>query len=149
MTANSHQAHDEAVHAKHAEALARGEKRTLYLTEAGMLHSYAKDEIGGPPNGSKRWWSMLPAMLFFVAATAFTVYVVVEPTLRGEEPWWRGLYGTAVFAPFIIGCFWLLRIEYRGHRNRKKRGVPEPLRIPGATRTLPESYTESKPIPTK
>lgn len=145
MTRPEIQAHDEGVRAEHENALARGEKRILYLTDTGMLHSYAKEEIGGPPNSSKRWWSMLPALLFFLAATAFTIFVVVEPTFRGEEPWWRALYGTAVTAPFIAGCFWLLRIEYRAHKLRKQRGVPEPLRIPGATTTLPESYTESKP----
>jgi hypothetical protein len=149
MTATDYQAHDAAVHAGHEKALARGEQRILYLTEEGMLHSYAKDEIGGPPNSSKHWWSMFPALLFFLAATALTLYVLVEPTFHGEEPWWRALYGTAVFAPFIFGCLWSLRKDYRAHKNRKQRGVPAPLRFPGATTTLPESYTESKPMSVK
>lgn len=62
MTVSSHQEHDDAVHAEHEAAVARGEQRVLYLTEHGMLHSYTKAELGGPPNGSSRWWQNLPGL---------------------------------------------------------------------------------------
>jgi hypothetical protein len=149
MTETGYQAHDAAVRAEHERAIARGEERILYRTDKGMLHSYAKDEIGGPPNSSRHWWSMLPASLFFLAGIALDLYVLVEPTFDGGEPWWRALWGMAVFAPFLFGCLWSLRKDYRAHRNRKQRGVPEPLRFPGATTTLPETYTESDPMPSK
>lgn len=148
MTADV-RAHDVAVRAEHERALARGEARILYRTDRGMLHSYAKDEIGGPPNGSRHWWTMLPASLFFLFWVAFFIYGIAEPTFNGGEPWWRGLWGVAIFGLFLPYCLWSLQKEYRAHRNRKTRGVPEPLRFPGATTTLPDTYTESDPIPAK
>ena len=44
---------NDAVHAEHKQALARGEKRVLRTTATGELHSYAGEEIGFTPGAGQ------------------------------------------------------------------------------------------------
>ena len=123
MSVSSHQEHDDAVHAVHAEqqaALARGENRALYLTEDGMLHSYTKTELGGPPNGSTGWWQNLPGLLVLLPMLGLTLYVIVT------DPGKTATRST--------------------RKERLRRGSPDPLKIMRAKTKLPESCTQSQPI---
>src|SRR5688572_2084261 len=98
MTVSSQQEHDDAVHAEHEAALARGEQRVLYLTEYGMLHSYTKVELGGPPNGSTRWWQNLPGLLFLLPMFGLSMYVVITNPVGTAAAQWATLFGAVLMA---------------------------------------------------
>jgi hypothetical protein len=146
MTVSSHQEHDDAVHAEHEAALARGEQRVLYLTEQGMLHSYTEVELGGPPNGSSRWWQNLPGLLFLLPMLCLIMYVFITIPVEEASARWATLFGAVLTALMVIYLIWEMVVVYRSRKERIRRGSPDPLRIAGAKTKLPESYTQSQPI---
>ncbi len=146
MTASSHQEHDDAVHAEHAAALARGEQRVLYLTDEGMLHSYTPVEVAGPPNGSTRWWQNLPGMVFYSVAICLMGYLVVTLPAGDVAARWTLIIVGLFMAGAVYYLVWESVVTYRGRKERLRRGSPDPYRNSGAKTKLPESYTESRPI---
>ncbi|MCY1675587.1 hypothetical protein OVA06_12870 [Pseudarthrobacter sp. SL88] len=145
MSVSSHQEHDDAVHTEHQAALARGEQRVLYLTKDGMLHSYTKTELGGPPNGSTRWWQNLPGLLVLLTVLGLTTFVIIT------DPGTATQLGATICAAvlFALGAAYLIWesvVVYRARKARLRRGSPDPLKIMSAKTKLPESYTQSQPI---
>ena len=67
------------------------------------------------------------------------------PTFQGSGVYYPGLIGVGVFLPAAAACWWFTIRDYRAHKLRTRRGVPKPLRIPGARTALPGSYSESRP----
>lgn len=146
MTVSSHQKHDDAVHAEHEAALARGEQRVLYLTEHGMLHSYTKAELGGPPNGSSRWWQNLPGLLFLLPMLCLMMYLFTTLPVEEANARWATLSVGVLVTLMVVYLIWEMLVVYRTRKERIRRGSPDPLRITGAKTKLPESYTQSQPI---
>ncbi|WP_157371024.1 hypothetical protein [Arthrobacter sp. Leaf141] len=146
MSVSSHQEHDDAVHAEHKAALARGEKWVLYLTAEGMLHSYTKTELGGPPNGSTRWWQNLPGLLFLLPMFGLCMYVAITNPVGTATAQWATLFGALLMALGAAYLIWESVVVYRARQVRIRRGSPDPLRITGAKTKLPEAYTQSQPI---
>ncbi|QCO97279.1 hypothetical protein FCN77_05545 [Arthrobacter sp. 24S4-2] len=146
MAVSSHQEHDNAVHAEHTAALARGEQRVLYLSEDGILHSYTKLELGGPPNGSTRWWQNLPGLLFLLPMLCLMIYVFITNPVGKASAQWATLLGAVLMALAAVYLIWEMTVVYRGRKERIRRGSPDPLRMSGARTKLPESYTQSQPI---
>ncbi|WP_258805748.1 hypothetical protein [Pseudarthrobacter sp. NS4] len=146
MAVNGHQEHDDAVRTEHEAALARGEQRVLYLTKDGMLHSYTKKELGGPPNGSTRWWQNLPALLFLLPMLSLGIYVFITNPVGKASAQWATLFGAVLMALAAVYLIWEMVVVYRSREERLRRGSPDPLRISGAKTKLPESYTQSQPI---
>jgi hypothetical protein len=143
MAVSSHQEHDDAVHAEHKAALALGGQRVLYLTKDGMLHSYTKLELGGPPNGSTRWWQNLPGLLFLLPMLGLMIYLTFTNEVGSR---WASLFMAVLVAGAVVYLTWEMVVVYRGRKERIRRGSPDPLRISGAKTKLPESYTQSQPI---
>ncbi|MDQ1052781.1 hypothetical protein QE394_000709 [Arthrobacter sp. SORGH_AS 212] len=146
MSVSRHQEHDDAVHAEHQAALARGEKRVLYLTKDGMLHSYTKTELGGPPNGSTRWWQNLPGLVFLVPMFGLCMYVAITNPVGTAKAQWATLFGALLMALGAAYLIWESVVVYRARKERLRRGSPDPLKIMSAKTKLPESYTQSQPI---
>ena len=121
---------DDEVRARHAQALAAGEKRVLMRTREGRLHSYARDEIGIVPAGSGVKITSAPGMAllaaFFVVVAVFSVSLVVGPTSQGQDPMWSALWITAgALASAVYACR-LARAEVHARHVRRARGVPAP-----------------------
>ena len=123
---------DDEARARHAQALAAGEKRVLMRTREGRLHSYARDEIGIVPAGSGFKVTSAPGMalmtVFFVAVAVFSVALVVAPTSRGQDPLWGALWLAAGALAFALYAGRLARAEFRAQRVRRARGLPAPSR---------------------
>ncbi|MUN63842.1 hypothetical protein GMA12_11960 [Kocuria sediminis] len=121
---------DDEVRARHAQALAAGERRVLMRTGEGRLHSYARDEIGIVPAGSGFIVTSAPGMalmtVFFVAVVVFSVALVVGPTSQGQDPLWGALWLTAGALGLALYTGRLTRAEVRARRVRRQRGVPTP-----------------------
>lgn len=121
---------DDQVRAYHEQALARGDKRVLFRTVEGRLHSYAKDELGVVTASShpqvRSAGGFLAMAVFFAAAAVFSVLLVVGPTGQGQDPMWGGLFltaaglGGAVYAARMVG------VAAKAKRLRAERGIPEP-----------------------
>ncbi|GAA3662764.1 hypothetical protein GCM10022237_23280 [Nocardioides ginsengisoli] len=125
---------NDAIHAEHRAAVARGEERVLRLTRTGELHSYRPDEIGlGPVTAGIQvtsWWGLAILTAFFVAMFVASWLVVLVPVARGGSPAWGGLAMTALSAPLGIFTAHLSREQYRARRTRQARGLPEPSDYP-------------------
>ena len=146
MSISSHREHDDAVHAEHQAALARGEQRVLYLTNEGMLHSYTKTELGGPPNGSTRWWQNLPGLLFLLPMSGLCLYVGITNPVGTATAQWAAFFGALLMTLAVVYLVWEMVVVYRARQVRLRRGSPDPLKITDSKTTLPESYTQSQPV---
>lgn len=122
---------DQAVTAEHEEAVARGEKRVLRKTKAGVLHSYPADEIGFTPGSGqpqvRTWWGMAVLAVVVALITLGSVGgMFLVPMSRGHGPQWGGLFLVAMGGLFTWYAVRLARDEYRAGKVRKERGSPEP-----------------------
>lgn len=138
------QGDDAGVYAEHREALERGETRHLFRTAAGDLHSYAREELGFPPEGAPHrnrpttWRMGLLILSVHVAFIVFGLLVFLLPMQDGEMPnWWLLTFVVVAFASTGYTTFRYTREHYRAEKLRKERGVPTPGR--GAELTLPGS----------
>jgi hypothetical protein len=124
---------NDAIHAEHRAAVARGEERVLRLTRTGELHSYRPDEIGlGPATTTQAtsWWGLAILTAFFAAMFAASWLIILLPAARGGSPAWAGLAVTALSAPMGWLTGHLSVEQYRARRTRRARGVPEPSDSP-------------------
>jgi hypothetical protein len=121
---------DDQVRAYHEQALARGEKRVLFRTVEGRLHSYAKDELGVVTASSHA--QVRSAVGFFVMAVVFTavavfsILLVAGPTGRGQDPMWSGLFLTAAGVGGALYAIRMAKMASTAKRLRAERGIPEP-----------------------
>jgi hypothetical protein len=90
---------DDQIRAHHEYALSRGEKRVLFRTVDGSLHSYAKDELGVVTASShpqvRSAVGFLVMAVVFAAVAVFSILLVAGPTSRGQAPMWSALFLTA------------------------------------------------------
>jgi len=121
---------NDAVHAEHKAALARGEKRVLRTTSTGELHSYPADEIGFSPGRGhvqvQTWWGMGILTGVMVLLTVLSLVILLRPLPDGGQPFWGALVLTAfgIFGAWYT--FGMARDEYRAKKLRKERHAPEP-----------------------
>ena len=123
-------ARDDETRARHEQAVAAGERRMLARTENGELHSYARDEIGFPREGSgpiasssTQMWILAGVFAVFVA---LSLLLVAAPTQQGEPPFWGALFLTIGSLTGSLHAAHFARAEARAKRVRRARGVPEP-----------------------
>ncbi|CCQ45255.1 putative uncharacterized protein [Pseudarthrobacter siccitolerans] len=121
---------DDQVRAYHDQALARGDKRILFRTVDGRLHSYAKDELGVVTASShpqvRSAVGFLVLAAFFAALTVFSILLVAGPTSRGQDPLWGALILTVAGACGVLYAVRMAGIASKAKRLRAERGIPEP-----------------------
>jgi hypothetical protein len=121
---------DDQVRAEHEQALARGEKRILFRTVEGKLHSYAKDELGVVTASShpqvRSAAGFVVLSLVFAAVAVFSVLLVVGPTSRGGNPMWDAMFLAVAGVAGVVYAIRMARVASRAKRLRAERGVPEP-----------------------
>ena len=122
--------HDKEVRASHDQALARGEKRVLFRTTEGRLHSYSKDEIGivtassHPTVRSAVGFALMA--VFFAVVAVFSVLLLAGPVNQGKDPLWGALI---LIAAGVGGALYAARLAgtaARAKRLRRERAIPEP-----------------------
>ncbi len=136
---------NDAIHAEHRAAVARGEERVLRTTRTGLLHSYRPDEIGlGPATTTQAtsWWGLSIMTAFFVALFAASWLIILLPAHRGGSPAWAGLWVTALSGPLAVYTAGLARMQLRARRTRRRRGAPEPSDAP-----VPYRWSDPAPEP--
>jgi hypothetical protein len=121
---------DDQIRAHHEYALSRGEKRVLFRTVDGSLHSYAKDELGvvtasSQPQVRSAVGFLLMAVVF-AALGVFSILLVAGPTSRGQAPMWSALFLTAAGLGGAVYAIRMAHVASRAKRLRAVRGVPEP-----------------------
>jgi hypothetical protein len=121
---------DDQVRADHEHALARGDKRILFRTVEGRLHSYAKDELGVVTASShpqvRSAGGFLAMAVFFAAAAVFSILLVAGPTGQGQDPMWGGLFLTAAGLGGAVYAVRMAGVASKAKRLRTERGIPEP-----------------------
>lgn len=121
---------DDQVRADHDQALARGDKRVLFRTVEGRLHSYTREELGVVTASShpqvRSAGGFLVMALFFAAVAVFSVMLVAGPTSRGQDPLWGALILTAAGIGGVLYAARMARVASRAKRLRAERGIPEP-----------------------
>ncbi|MEV7131312.1 hypothetical protein AB0N24_00340 [Arthrobacter sp. NPDC093128] len=121
---------DDLVRAHHEQALARGEKRVLFRTVDGRLHSYAKDELGVVTASSqpqvRSAVGFLMMAVAFAAVAVFSIFLVAGPTNRGQDPMWGALFLTAAGLGGALYAIQMAQVASRAKRLRAERGIPEP-----------------------
>ncbi len=121
---------DDQVRAFHEQALARGEKRVLFRTVEGALHSYAKDELGVVTASShpqvRSAGGFLVMAAFFAALAVFSIMLVAGPTSRGQDPLWGALILTVGAAAGVLYASRMAGVAAKAKRLRAERGIPEP-----------------------
>ncbi|VXB69945.1 conserved hypothetical protein [Arthrobacter sp. 9AX] len=121
---------DDQVRAYHDQALARGDKRFLFRTVDGRLHSYAKDELGVVTASShpqvRSAGGFLVLAVFFAALAAFSLLLVTGPTSRGQDPLWGALILTVAGAGGVLYAVRMAGVASKAKRLRAERGIPEP-----------------------
>ena len=121
---------DDQVRTFHEQALARGEKRVLFRTVDGALHSYAKDELGVVTASShpqvRSAGGFLVMAVFLAALSVFSVLLVAGPTSRGEDPMWGALILTVAGAGGVLYAARMAGVAAKAKRLRAERGIPEP-----------------------
>jgi hypothetical protein len=121
---------DDQIRAHHEYALSRGEKRVLFRTVDGSLHSYAKDELGVVTASSRPQVrsavGFLVMAVVFAALAAFSILLVAGPTSRGQAPMWSALFLTAAGLGGAVYALRMAQVASRAKRLRAERGVPEP-----------------------
>ncbi|MBO9703948.1 MAG: hypothetical protein J7474_00325 [Arthrobacter sp.] len=125
---------DQATRAFHKEALARGEKRSLYRTKSGELYSYAQDEIGfgriglGPKVGT--WVGMAVLALLMIGLFFVSLYMLLVPRPQDDPSTWKPFWGALWLTALSLGGTWLTVrftiLELKARAVRRERGVPEP-----------------------
>jgi hypothetical protein len=121
---------DDQVRAYHEQAVARGDKRVLFRTVEGRLHSYARDELGVVTASShpqvRSAGGFLVMAGFFAAVAVFSVLLVAGPTSRGQDPLWGALILTVAGIGGVLYAARMARVASRAKRLRAERGIPEP-----------------------
>lgn len=121
---------DDQVRAYHEQALARGDKRILFRTAEGRLHSYTREELGVVTASShpqvRSATGFLVMAVFFVAVALFSVMLVAGPTSRGQDPLWGALVLTVAGIGGVLYAARMARVASRAKRLRAERGIPEP-----------------------
>jgi hypothetical protein len=121
---------DDQVRTYHDQALARGDKRILFRTVDGRLHSYAKDELGVVTASShpqvRSAGGFLVLAVFFAALAAFSILLVTGPTSRGQDPLWGALILTVAGAGGVLYAVRMAGVASKAKRLRAERGIPEP-----------------------
>lgn len=121
---------DDQVRAFHDQAVARGEKRVLFRTVEGRLHSYAKDELGVVTASShpqvRSAGGFLALAGFFAVLAVFSIMLVAGPTSRGQDPMWGALILTVAGAAGVLYAARLAGVAAKAKRLRAERGIPEP-----------------------
>jgi hypothetical protein len=129
-SAGSGPAADDQVRADHKQALARGEKRVLFRTVEGRLHSYGKDELGVVTASShpqvRSAAGFLAMAVFFAAVAVFSILLIAGPTSRGEDPMWGALVLTVAGAGGVLYAVRMAGVARKAKRLRAERGIPEP-----------------------
>lgn len=114
----------------HKQALERGEKRVLFRTVDGTLHSYAKDELGVVTASShaqvRSAGGFLVMAVFLAAVAVFSVLLIAGPTSRGEDPLWSALFLTVAGVAGVVYALRMAKVASRAKRLRAERGIPEP-----------------------
>jgi len=122
--------HDDHVRAAHEHAVAQGEKRILFRTVDGRLHSYAKEELGVVTASShpqvRSGGGFMGMAIFFAALAVFSLMLVAGPTGRGEDPLWGALVLTAAGVGGVVYAVRMAGAAAKAKRLRAKRGIPEP-----------------------
>ncbi|WP_104042577.1 hypothetical protein [Arthrobacter sp. ZGTC412] len=121
---------DDQVRTFHEQALARGEKRVLFRTVDGALHSYAQDELGVVTASShpqvRSAGGFLVMAVFLAALSVFSVLLVAGPTSRGQDPMWGALILTVAGAGGVLYAARMAGVAAKAKRLRAERGIPEP-----------------------
>ncbi|HEU4666817.1 MAG TPA: hypothetical protein VFS79_04070 [Arthrobacter sp.] len=121
---------DDQVRAYHDQALARGDKRILFRTVEGRLHSYSREELGVVTASShpqvRSAAGFLVMAVFFAAVAVFSVMLVAGPTSRGQDPLWGALVLTIAGIGGVLYAARMARVASRAKRLRAERGIPEP-----------------------
>ncbi|WP_285249962.1 hypothetical protein [Pseudarthrobacter sp. fls2-241-R2A-168] len=121
---------DDQVRAYHEQAVTRGDKRILFRTVDGRLHSYAKDELGVVTASShpqvRSAGGFLAMAVFFAAAAVFSVLLVIGPTGQGEDPMWGALFLSAAGLGGAAYAIRMATVASTAKRLRAERGIPEP-----------------------
>ncbi|MGF9649964.1 hypothetical protein AAIH32_18570 [Pseudarthrobacter oxydans] len=121
---------DDQIRAHHEYALSRGEKRVLFRTVDGSLHSYAKDELGvvtastHPQVRSAAGFLILAVV--FGAVAVFSILLVAGPTSRGQDPMWGALFLTVAGVAGVLYAVRMAKMASTARRLRAERGIPEP-----------------------
>ncbi|TLM85845.1 hypothetical protein [Pseudarthrobacter sp. NamE5] len=121
---------EEQIRFNHDQAVAHGEKRVLFRTVDGRLHSYARDELGVVTASSHpqvRSAGGFAAMaVFFAALAVFSVLLVAGPTSRGQDPMWGALVLTVAGVGGVLYAARMAGVAAKAKRLRAERGIPEP-----------------------
>ena len=121
---------DDQIRAHHEYALSRGEKRVLFRTVDGSLHSYAKDELGVVTASShpqvRSAVGFLVMAIVFAAVAVFSILLVAGPTSQGQDPMWSALFLTAAGVGGTLYAIRMAKVASTAKRLRAERGVPEP-----------------------
>jgi hypothetical protein len=121
---------DDQVRAYHEQALAQGDKRILFRTAEGRLHSYTREELGVVTASShpqvRSATGFLVMAVFFAALTVFSIMLVAGPTSRGQDPLWGALILTVAGAAGVLYAARMAGVAAKAKRLRAERGIPEP-----------------------
>ena len=121
---------DDQVRAYHEQALARGDKRILFRTAEGRLHSYTREELGVVTASShpqvRSATGFLVMAVFFAALAVFSIMLVAGPTSRGQDPLWGALILTVAGAAGVLYAARMAGVAAKAKRLRAERGIPEP-----------------------
>ena len=142
---------DERTKALHEQAVAAGEKRLLTRTkDGGRLHSHAADDAGFARAGSGPIDTTAPGMLilgiFCAAVTAFSIFLIADPTANGQDPLWEALVPTV---GWIAGLVYAVRLAYSELRARTIRRARGRSGAQSAAVELCSDVTGCAPQPTK
>lgn len=121
---------EDQVRLNHDQAVARGEKRVLFRTVDGRLHSYARDELGVVTASShpqvRSAGGFVVMAVFFAALAVFSLMLVAGPTSRGQDPMWGALVLTVAGVGGVLYAARMAGVAAKAKRLRAERGIPEP-----------------------
>jgi len=121
---------EDQIRFNHDQAVARGEKRVLFRTVDGRLHSYARDELGVVTASShpqvRSAGGFVAMAVFFAALAVFSVLLVAGPTSRGQDPMWGALVLTVAGVGGVLYAARMAGVAAKAKRLRAERGIPEP-----------------------
>ncbi|WP_411373949.1 hypothetical protein ACLH0K_12820 [Arthrobacter sp. MPF02] len=121
---------EDQIRLNHDQAVERGEKRLLFRTVDGRLHSYARDELGVVTASShpqvRSAGGFVAMAVFFAAMAVFAVPLVAGPTSRGQDPMWGALILTVAGVGGVLYAARMAGVAAKAKRLRAERGIPEP-----------------------
>lgn len=127
---NSASGSEDQIRLNHDQAVARGEKRVLFRTVEGRLHSYARDELGVVTASShpqvRSAGGFVAMAVFFAALAVFSILLVAAPTSRGQDPMWGALILTVAGVGGVFYAARMAGVAAKAKRLRAERGIPEP-----------------------